>query len=491
MTFVCIAIVWLIGFGLARFLFPAPARWSLHTVFLFSLGTGLGIGIASCLYFMCLAIAGPNPWVLAGSGAIAAAAALMLGLRAKGAGTVLSWATGPPTPAYLDWAFLLAIALAVSTFVVYSAEKPQGEWDAWSVWNLKARFLFRGGDSWRDVFSSHIANSYPGYPLLIPSMVAMCWTLARGESTSAPIAVAFLFSLGVSGLLIASVGILRGKTQAFVAGILLLATSSFVQLGAMQYADVPLSFFMLAALALVCLQDRFPEELRFSLAAGFIAGLAAWTKDEGWLFLAAILPARLVAILHFGNRAALGLQFLRLAAGALPPVALAAFFKVSLAPRNPFLAQNFSDLMAHVATFGRWMITVEGFVKILFVLGGFLLPMVVVLALYWFLVRFQVEEPDRSPLATVVLTLSLMLAGELAAYVIFPPDIVTELNASLERVIMQLWPAAVLAFFLAAKPPQLVGEPARAGAKAAPVARSFKPKGRVAQKPADRPMRLN
>ena len=50
MTFLCIALVWLTGFGLARFLFPSPARWSLHSVFLFSLGTGLGMGIASGLY---------------------------------------------------------------------------------------------------------------------------------------------------------------------------------------------------------------------------------------------------------------------------------------------------------------------------------------------------------------------------------------------------------------------------------------------------------
>lgn len=492
MTFVCIGMAWLTGFGLARFLFPAPARWSLHSVFLFSLGTGLGFGIASGLYFVCLAVAGPNPLILGGLAAIAAAAALMLGMRAKSRGTTLDWAPGPPAPAYLDWVFFLAIALAVSTFIVYSVEKPQGEWDAWSVWNLKARFLFRGGDFWRDVFSSQIANSHPDYPLLVPSIVAMCWTLARGESVSAPIAVAFLFTLGVSGLLISSIGILRGKTQAFVAGILVLATSSFIQLGAMQYADLPLSFFFLGALALLCLQDRYPNDLRFSIAGGLAAGLAPWTKEEGWLFLAAVLLARLVALLRFGDRGALGPQFLRLAGGALPPVALASFFKLTASPRNPFLAQRFSDLTTHLATFGRWMITAEGFVKILFVLGGFLAPIVLVLVLYWFLVRFHVDQRDLSPLATVVLTLGLMLAGEFAAFVVFPPDIVAELNASLERLFMQLWPAAVLAFFLAANPPELVSKPAHGGAKATPDARSSKPKRRVAQpKPADRPMRLN
>ena len=63
MIFVCIALVWLTGFSIARFLFPAPAGWSLHGVFLFSLGTGLGIGIASCVYFVSLLLFGPSPLI--------------------------------------------------------------------------------------------------------------------------------------------------------------------------------------------------------------------------------------------------------------------------------------------------------------------------------------------------------------------------------------------------------------------------------------------
>src|SRR5579862_9876435 len=293
MTFVFIALVWLMGFGIARFLFPAPLRWSLHNVFLFSLGSGLGIGIAACLYFICLALFGPSPAILAGFGAVLAAVAILRGMTAKSRGSVLDWAPGPVTPHYLGWLLLPAAVMAIAMFVILTLEKPHGEWDAWSIWNLKARFLFRGADSWTNVLSPQIPNSQPDYPLLLPSIVAMCWTLVRADSITAPIAVAFLFLLGVCGLLISSIGILCGKTQAFVAGILVVATASFVQLGAMQYADLPMSFYILATLALLCLQDRSPDDLRFSIAAGFTAGLAPWTKNDGWLFLGAVLLARL------------------------------------------------------------------------------------------------------------------------------------------------------------------------------------------------------
>ena len=395
MTFALIALVWLMGFGVARFLFPAPLRWSLHNVFLFSLGIGLGIGIASCLYFLSLVFFGPSPLILAGFGAIVVAAAIFCGISAKYRGVALDWAPGPVTPRYLGWLLLPAAVMAIAMFVILTLEKPHGEWDAWSIWNLKARFLFRGADSWKNLLSSQIPNSHPDYPLLLPSIVAMCWTLVRADSITAPIAVAFLFALGACGLLVSSVGILRGKTQAFVAGIVVLATSSFIQLGAMQYADVPMSFYILATLALLCLQDRFPGDLRFSIAAGLTAGFAPWTKNEGWLFLGAVVLARLIAILRFERRAVLGPQILRFAAGALPPVGVVTFFKLHFAPSNDMLAQKPADLIAHLTVFGRWVITLQGLVKILFVIGGFLLPIVLNLALYWFLVRFHVAERDR------------------------------------------------------------------------------------------------
>jgi hypothetical protein len=492
MTFLAIALLWLTGFGLARYLFPAPLRWSLQSVFLFSLATGLGIGIASCLYFFSLSLAGPNPLVLAGLGAIVTASAVVLGMRAKSRGTTLDWAPGPPTPAYLTGMFLLAVAIALATFVIYSLEKPQGEWDAWSTWNLKARFLFRGGDFWREAISGQIPNSHSDYPLLLPSVIAMGWTLARAESTSIPIAVAFLFTFGIFGLLISSLGILRGKTQAFVAGTLVLATSAFVQLGAMQYADLPLSFYILATLALLCLQDRFPDDLRFSIAAGLTAGFAPWTKNEGWVFLIAVLLARPIAILRFGARAGLGPQFLRLTAAALPPVALAAFFKLRVTPPNNLFSQKPSDLLAHILTFGRWMLAAEALVKMIFRLGGFLVPMVLLLALYWYLVRFHVEAGDRQPLATLILALGLTLAGEFFAYVLLPPDILTEINISMERLFNQLWPAFLLTFFMAVNPPQLVSRPTHADSKTKTGDRSPKPKRRAAQqKPVHPPVRLN
>ncbi len=224
-----------------------------------------------------------------------------------------------------------AVAMAVAMFVVLSLEKPSGEWDAWSIWNLKARFLFRGGLS---IGPTSCPARFRTRIRITRSCCLRSWPCAgrwRARNPTLLRSPSHFCSLwALAGLLISSIGILRGKTQAFLAGILVLTASAFVQLGAMQYADMPMSFWILATLALVCLQDRFPTDPRFTIAAGLTAGFAPWTKNEGWLFLAAFLLGRLIAVLRFDSRAALGPQFLRFAGGALPGLAVAAFFQTPL-----------------------------------------------------------------------------------------------------------------------------------------------------------------
>jgi hypothetical protein len=480
MNVACLALVWLAGIGLARWLFPAPYRLSLHNAWLLALGAGLGVGITSSLYFICLALAGPNVTVLASVEGAVLLAALALGILAKQRNEFLTWGEGPAPPVYLTVLLLLAAVLAVGIFISGSLYKPHGEWDAWSIWNLRARFLFRAGDSWRDAFSNLIPWSHPDYPLLIPGIVSMSWTLTHMESTAAPIATAFLFTFGAVGLLICTLGVLRGKTQSFVAGILLLGTVSFIQIGSYQYADIPISFYFLASLSLLCLQDRYPLDSRFTILAGFAAGLGAWTKNEGWLFIVALILARGVAIVRYGNRSSLVPQFLRLAAGLIAPLAVVAFFKLQFAPKNDLLSTSPTDMLKHLIDIGRWITVTVGMVGNLFKIGTFLIPIVLVLALYWYLVRFKVEERDRLSLGTVVMAVAFMLAGNFAVYILLPADVEWQVRTSVERLLLQLWPPALLAFFLAASPLQLTA-PTEVHEKGKPVKRPSKPARRAAE----------
>ena len=68
-------------------------------------------------------------------------------------------------------ALLIAASVSLALSVKLAAINPWGYWDAWARINVKARFLFGGGDQWSWIFASgHIAHH--DYPLLLPCTVA-------------------------------------------------------------------------------------------------------------------------------------------------------------------------------------------------------------------------------------------------------------------------------------------------------------------------------
>lgn len=87
--------------------------------------------------------------------------------------------------------------LAVTTYAATSVAAPHGSWDAWAVWNVRARFLFLGVPAaWHDAFvppSIEVAD----YPMLVPAAVARLWTFAGADSVVVPVALAAAFAAAV------------------------------------------------------------------------------------------------------------------------------------------------------------------------------------------------------------------------------------------------------------------------------------------------------
>jgi len=341
------------------------------------------------------------------------------------------WVRHRPSPAVkrsgFEWLliglFTLLCVLAASVYWMEYSRSPGGGWDAWSIWNLRARFLYRAGANWRDAFSPLLLWSHPDYPLLLPGFVAGLWKQTGGESTWAPALAGLLFTLATPALLVAAVGRLRGREAGWLAGIFLLGTPFFVLHAASQYADVPVAFFMVAAVALLTLDEPAP--------AGICAGLAAWTKNEGLLLVAVLVVALLAA------REWRKLPWF--AAGLAPVLAVVMYFRFTLATANANLAGGAID-------FGRIPTVLVAFATHLWTFGQLYVSPFLILAIYVWWVK-----PDRSPkplALTALIAFILMLGGYAAVYVITPGDLKWFLDTSLDRVLLQVWPLAILTAFL-------------------------------------------
>src|SRR5262249_41622533 len=152
--------------------------------------------------------------------------------------------------------------------VFYFLKNPHGNWDAWSHWNLRARFVFFGGEKWANALHPDYWNPL-NYPLLIPMVVAAGWGFVGVESHWVPGIVAMFFTLETIVLLTSGLSRLRSKSQGMLGGILLMGTPYFLTHGISQYSDIPLAFFFLASFVVAAFYDREREaSSKFLVLAG-------------------------------------------------------------------------------------------------------------------------------------------------------------------------------------------------------------------------------
>lgn len=430
---------------------------------------GVAPGISSCTYFLWLAKPVPALPGLAAFEAIlffilCAAPFCFPGSRralvavmpfGKAGPSVSSLPRRERAPAWLLVCFGLVTAMAVCAFVMVVSNKLHGSNDAYAVWNLRARFLFRGGDHWTDGFSPLIRWSNPDYPLLLSATVARWWAYIRSDTILVPQLVAFFFYLATAVLLVSAVSTLRSVRQGLVAGLFLFSTSFFTRLGGSQYADVPIGLFMLAAMVAFSLGDgdRERSPAAYTLA-GVFAGCAAWTKNEGMLFVVAVFVARLVSAALAGAEGRKGLirEIAFFCAGLAPILAVLAFFKLAYAPSNDlFRDQGAGPVLARITDPHRYAMIVEAFLNEIVRWGSGLFPILLVYALF---TGTRHDSRHLRLIVTCATVLVVMFCGHFCVYLCTPNDLAWMLGGSLERLLLQLWPTFLFMLFLVLRPPE-------------------------------------
>ncbi len=423
-------------------------RWA-AILFDAALGAGVGIGLTSAV-FLLLDVAG-----------IAAPAAIFsIDIVLA---SVLAWHRyrqrvdqgGDPaieeSPRGFRWTWLLAVAFGVALSIAWvrliqmAAALPVGDWDAWTVWNLRAKFLAGPGGSWRYAVSPLMDGVHPDYPLLLSAFIARGWKAGGVVDTLVPAATGFVFFAALLGILVSTVALLRGAASAMLAGLVILSTTSLLTWAPAQYADIPLAFFYLSAIALVFLVADAAPTLFW---AGLCAGFAACTKNEGITFLVAIILVLFVLTLRErGGQTAF--KWARwLLAGAVPGILLTLWLKLFLAPAvDPLVTQGVSGL-ARLQDFSRYGQIASGFFSNLVSLGSGVSHPLILVAILAVLVRLQIEERYRLPSMIAAAALILVFLSYCAVLLITPWSLTWQVQTSFDRLILQVWPSGLLVFFM-------------------------------------------
>jgi hypothetical protein len=449
---ISILLALLIGFLLVQVFDPSrdmQPRWAAMLLNA-ALGAGIGIGLTS-IVFLLLDVAGlASPLAIFGIDIALAAGLAWQCFRLR----TFSAQRFNPDPDSANrgfrWTWLLAIAfgvvlvIACVRLVQMATALPVGNWDAWAIWNLRAKFLAGPGGAWRYALSPLLNNSHPDYPPLLPAFVARVWKAAGSMDTLAPILTASVFFAALIALLVSAVALLRGTASALLAGLVILSTTSLLVWAPSQYADIPLAFYYLGAIALIF----FRADSRALFFAGLCAGLAAWTKNEGIAFLVCFLIVFFAFTFWKRRTANATTSGGWLLIGAAPGIILTMWFKFFLAPVVDPLVTQRASMLGRLHDVSRYTEVARGFFDNLLHLGSGVAHPLVLLAVLGILVRWQVEERYRLPLWIATTALVLVFLSYCAVYLMTPYALAWQVQSSFDRLILQVWPGFLLVFFV-------------------------------------------
>ncbi|HWE01436.1 MAG TPA: glycosyltransferase family 39 protein [Tepidisphaeraceae bacterium] len=359
---------------------------------------------------------------------------------------------------------LLMIVGSAAVFALQVRQRPDGGYDAWAIWNLRARFIYA-----RSSHTFDAAFPHADYSPLWPALLARIGWLAGGLSTAAPMVCGALAATFTAGILFFGVAWFRGARAGVVAAIMLLGTQELIDHAADQYADVPLASVFLATGVLLALflESRSTSRLRMAFLAGLLGGAGALVKNEGMIYVVALLIGLAVAAAKFRRPGGV-IEIGAFVAGAVPMLLLLGVFRFGFAPANDMLSGGAAFAVAHdidslpaaddsphrlgasgdssagaPRSLARRLTDSRRYRTVLFAVLGRLIRIdrwnIFLLAAAVSFVLRPLSKQDAVARAALGTAILLTCGGYFMAYVATPHGLEWHINTSMNRLILQIW----------------------------------------------------
>jgi hypothetical protein len=194
------------------------------------------------------------------------------------------------TPSWWEALLLLAALAPIAVWGPLERLMPltSQAWDAWAIWLFKARAFYLDGGIEPFLTRTSEFSTQPGYPLLVPLYATFLYVVNGAVADHAAKILSpcyFAATLGVYSHFSRRFGRpeVAAATTAMLGWLPMAAVVAFRLAG---YADTALAFYFVVAGRF--LYGWLKEDRTEDLAAAVLgATAAAWTKNEGLLFLAA------------------------------------------------------------------------------------------------------------------------------------------------------------------------------------------------------------
>lgn len=431
---------------------------------------GVGFGVLSLLTFYGLFVG----WRWVGSWLFVASAlplgVFLLGRRLRGRGSLSAAGRclGARRPGRLTALLVLVVIVTLAGlllgYVDHAKARPHGAADAVNIWVSRSLIAFGAPDDLPNRLKM-LRRGHPDYPLMLPAALAGQYALAGSADLAIPRLTGLLFVLGLGGMTFFAVDRLAGRIAGLAAIALVWVTPVVWQWGFGQVADVPLAYLALGAAVGLAAQLEGGGSLRVPpTLAGLFLGLLPWTKNEGAVVALALTVAFAVALWRGRPRDPQAWKRLPwIALGAMPGLTATVLFK-SFWVNDKEIGRFFGSSLEHLTDLGRWQ-------ALLTALGSNLGPGPVFdrWGLVWVLlflgavvtvVRRRRERPSwiRRFLGLAIV---LSLSAYLLAYALSPYEVSWHVGKSVHRLLLQVFPLALVAVFLGLGP--LMAPPGETG----------------------------
>lgn len=331
--------------------------------------------------------------------------------------------------------YLFSVYLFVQTFlslILISRQVPYGGGDAIAIWNLKAKLIFlENGKYWRSILSSIIFWTHPDYPFLLPGLIAFLWKLAGGSVFSVPQYLSIFITMSIVVVLFFAIKKKNGFLSAFFGELVLVSTPFFLTSGVSQYADVPISLFLLLSLI-------FFSKKKF-LAAGIFSGLAAYVKNEGLIFSFAAVASLFIFFLFQKNLKKNIKNIFLFLYGCAPIIFSVVAFKFLSNSESSYVLQSLSGIIFKIFDYKRHLIIIERFAFGITSFGEWRINPLPFIGLLIFF--------SKKSLSQINLQLLIILFLYYFIYLITPYNLSWQLDTSFNRLLIQLWPSVIYLIF--------------------------------------------